>query len=267
MNTTLPFGDHLRTWRQRRHLSQMDLAVEAEISTRHLSFLETGRSLPSRDMILHLSEHLQVPLRERNILLHAAGFAPTFSEGSLDQPDLAAARRTIDTLLHAHEPFPALAIDRHWHLLSANSAVAPLLHGAAPWLLEPPVNVIRLSLHPEGIAPYIVNYVEWRRHLRERLARQLDLTADPVIAELIAEIGTYPIPDGARNQPGTNSSLNSAIAIPLQLRPPGSEAVLSFISTTTVFGTPVDITLSELAIETFFPADDPTTRMLRAETG
>jgi transcriptional regulator with XRE-family HTH domain len=263
----MPFGDYLRTWRQRRHLSQLDLAVDAGISTRHLSFLETGRSRPSREMILHLSEYLNVPLRDRNILLHAAGFAPAFPERSLDQPDLAAARRTIDTLLQAHEPFPALAVDRHWHLVSANRGVAPLLRGAAGWLLQPPVNVIRLSLHPEGIAPYILNYVEWRTHLRDRLTRQLDLTADPVIATLLAEIGSFPIPGDARNQPGTNTSLDSAIAIPLRLRLPGSETELRFISTTTVFGTPVDITLSELAIETFFPADDVTTRMLRAETG
>lgn len=259
----MPFGEHLRTWRQRRHLSQLDLAGEAEISTRHLSFLETGRSQPSREMILHLAEHLRVPLRERNILLHAAGFAPTFPERALDQPDLAAARRTIDLLLHAHEPFPALAVDRHWQLISANNAVSPLLAGAADWLLEAPVNVIRLSLHPEGIAPNIVNYVEWRTHLLERLARQLDLTADPVIADLIAEVRGYPIANTARNQPGRNTSLTSAIAIPLQLRLPGTDSVLSFISTTTVFGTPIDITLSELALETFFPADDITARAMR----
>jgi len=262
----MPFGDHLRTWRQRRRLSQMDLAVEADISSRHLSFLETGRSRPSRDMILHLSNHLQVPLRDRNVLLHAAGYAPIFPERTLDQPDLAAARRTIDTLLKTHEPFPALAIDRHWHLISANTAVSPLLAGAAAWLLEPPVNVIRLSLHPEGIASNIVNYVEWRGHLLERLHRQLDLSADPFIADLITEIRGYPVSNTARNQPGRNASLTKSIAVPLQLRLPGHDSMLSFLSTTTVFGTPVDITLSELALETFFPADDITARFIQQES-
>jgi transcriptional regulator with XRE-family HTH domain len=260
MNATAPIGDHLRTWRQRRHLSQMDLALEAEISTRHLSFLETGRARPSREMILRLADHLRIPLREQNVLLHAAGFAARFPERSLDQPDLAAARRTIDLLLKAHEPFPALAVDRHWHLVTANQAVSPLMEGAAKWLLEPPVNVVRLSLHPEGIAHRIVNYVEWKSHMIERLLRQHDVTADPFIADLIAEARDYPVANEARNQPGRNPSLETSIAIPLQIQT--ADAVLSFISTTTVFGTPVDVTLSEIAIETLFPADEATTRAI-----
>jgi transcriptional regulator with XRE-family HTH domain len=260
MNATAPIGDHLRTWRQRRHLSQLDLALEAEISTRHLSFLETGRSRPSREMILRLADHLRIPLREQNVLLNAAGFAARFPERTLDQPDLAAARRTIDLLLKAHEPFPALAVDRHWHLVTANAAIPPLMAGAAAWLLEPPINVVRLSLHPDGIARRILNYVEWKSHMIERLVRQLDVTADPFIADLIAEARDYPVENEARNQPGRNPSLETSIAIPLQIQ--SSDAVLSFISTTTVFGTPVDVTLSEIAIETFFPADEATARVI-----
>src|SRR6476620_11779893 len=157
MNTARPIGDHLREWRQRRRMSQLDLASEAEISTRHLSFLETGRALPSRDMVLHLAEQLEVPLRERNILLVAAGFAPVFAERSLEDPALQAARKAVDLVLAGHEPYPALAVDRHWTLVTANRAVAPLLASIDASLLKPPVNVLRLSLHPNGLAPHIVN--------------------------------------------------------------------------------------------------------------
>jgi transcriptional regulator with XRE-family HTH domain len=143
-------GDHLREWRQRRRLSQMDLALDAEISTRHLSFLETGRARPSRDMVLRLAERLEVPLRERNVLLLAAGFAPVFGERRLDDPALAPARAAVDLVLKGHEPYPAVAIDRHWTLVAANAAIPPLLAGVDPGLLEPPVNVLRLSLHPTG---------------------------------------------------------------------------------------------------------------------
>lgn len=248
-------GEHLRQWRQRRHLSQLDLAGEAEVSTRHLSFVETGRAAPSRDMVLRLAERLDVPLRERNVLLVAAGFAPAFPQRALDDPALSSARQAIDQVLEAHEPNPALAVDRHWNLVTANRMVGALLSGVAPGLLAPPVNVLRLCFHPEGLAPHTVNLAEWCAHLLERLHRQCEATADPELLKLYHELKAYPIP--ARQRP-VNSA---AVAIPFQLRHDG--VTLSFISTTMVFGTPVDITLSELAIETFFPADEATVTRLK----
>ncbi|MES2750203.1 MAG: helix-turn-helix transcriptional regulator [Pseudomonadota bacterium] len=251
------FGDHLREWRQRRHLSQLDLAGDAKISARHLSFVETGRAAPSRDMVLRLAERLNVPLRERNVLLVAAGFAPAFPNRSLDDPALAAARQAVEIVLKAHEPYPALAIDRHWNLISANAMVAPLLDGVAPSLLTPPLNVLRLSFHPEGLAPRTVNLAEWCAHLLERLHRQIEATADPVLVALYDELKTYPVP--ARGAPRSNPA--DSVAVPFQMRM--GKDVLSFISTTMIFGTPVDITLSELALETFFPADEATTKRMR----
>src|SRR4029077_4702718 len=162
-------GEHLREWRQRRHLSQLDLAGDAEISARHLSFVETGRSAPSRDMVLKLAERLEVPLRERNVLLVAAGFAPAFPQRSLDDPALKPARAAIDLVLRAHEPNPALAVDRHWNLVSANRMVMPLLEGVRERLLAAPINVLRLSFHPEALAGRTVNLAEWCGHLLERL--------------------------------------------------------------------------------------------------
>ncbi|HWM47683.1 MAG TPA: helix-turn-helix transcriptional regulator [Xanthobacteraceae bacterium] len=254
-----PVGDYLREWRQRRRLSQLELATEAEISARHLSFLETGRSLPSRDMVLHLAERLDVPLRERNVMLVAAGYAPVFPERTLQDPALAAARQAIDALLASHEPYPALAIDRHWTLLSANTAAARLMAGADAELLKPPVNVLRLSLNPKGLAPRIVNLAEWRAHLIERLRRQIDVTADAVLGELLHELCGYG--GGASSAPPSIDRRYAGIIVPLRLRT--ETGVLSFLSTTTVFGTPVDILLSEIALETFFPADEETARALR----
>src|SRR6201987_3207851 len=177
-------GDHLREWRQRRHLSQLDLAGDAEISARHLSFVETGRAAPSREMVLRLAERLDVPLRGRNVLLAAAGFAPAFPQRSLDDPALKAARQAIDLVLKAHEPNPALAIDRPWNLVSANRRVAPLLEGVPERLLGQPFNVLRLAFHPEGLAPRTVNLGEWCGHLLERLHRQCEATADPELIKL-----------------------------------------------------------------------------------
>lgn len=251
------FGDHLRAWRQRRHLSQLDLAGHAEISARHLSFVETGRAAPSRDMVLRLAERLDVPLRERNVLLVAAGFAPAFPDRPLDDPALSAARQAVETILKAHEPYPALAVDRHWTLISANRMVAPLLDGVAPSLLTPPLNVMRLSFHPEGLAPRTVNLADWCSHLLARLHRQIEATADPALIALCDELKTYPIP--ARSTPRTNMAED--VAVPFRMR--AGHDVLSFISTTMIFGTPVDVTLSELALETFFPADEKTTAFLR----
>ena len=249
-------GDHLREWRQRRHLSQLDLAVDAEVSARHLSFVETGRSAPSRDMVLKLAERLDVPLRERNVLLVAAGFAPAFPQRSLDDPALKAARQAVDLVLKAHEPNPALAYDRHWNLVSANRMVAPILEGLSPRLLAQPINILRLAFHPEGLAPRTINLAEWCGHLLERLHRQCEATADPELLALYRDLRSYPIPARSGPLPPDN------VAIPFKLRHDGE--VLSVFSTTMVFGTPVDITLSELALETFFPADDLTAARMRA---
>ncbi|HYM04775.1 MAG TPA: helix-turn-helix transcriptional regulator [Stellaceae bacterium] len=255
-----PIGDHLRTWRQRRRMSQLDLACEADISTKHLSFLETGRAAPSRDMVLHLAERLEIPLRERNVLLLAAGYAPVYPERRLGDPALRAARQAVDLVLAGHEPYPALAVDRHWTLISANAALPRLLAGVDAALLSPPVNVLRLSLHPAGLAPRIVNLAEWRAHVLARLRRQIDISGDARLVALLNEIGDYPVPKGAGTRlSGTEREAD--VAVPFQLET--ERGVLAFYSTTTIFGTPVDITLSELAIEAFFPADPATAEALR----
>jgi transcriptional regulator with XRE-family HTH domain len=247
----------LRDWRIRRRLSQLELALEADISTKHLSFVETGRSQPSRDMILKLAERMEIPLREQNTLLLAGGFAPVYREQSLDSPDLAQARNAVQRILTGHEPYPAIAIDRHWNLLAFNQAIGPLLAGIAPELLQPPVNVLRLSLHPEGLAPRIVNLAEWRAHLVDRLDRQIELTADSELTALRQELEEYPSTDEAKH------GRIDALVVPLVLRSPAGE--LRLFSATTVFGTPLEITLSELAIESFFPADAETARILHEE--
>ncbi|MDH4870548.1 helix-turn-helix domain-containing protein [Pseudomonas sp. BN515] len=252
---TQPVGALLRQWRQRRRLSQLDLACDAEISTRHLSFVENGRAHPSREMLLHLAEQLEIPLRERNRLLTAAGYAPLFSQRSLDDPALAGARAAVEQLLKAHEPNPALAVDRHWNLLAANGAVAPLLSGVAPELLAPPLNVLRVSLHPQGLAPHIVNLGQWRAHLLERLRRDIEVSGDPQLQNLFDELSGYPAPPPPEGLP------SDAVLVPLQLRT--QVGVMSFISTITVFGTPVDVTLAELGLETLFPADPASAELLR----
>src|SRR5688500_10887615 len=258
MQTARPIGDHLREWRTRRRLSQLDLALEAEISTKHLSFLETGRSQPSREMVLHLAERLDVPLRERNILLVSAGYAPVFPQRPLGDPALQPAREAVDLVLKGHEPYPAIAVDRHWQLLAANDAANYFMAGVAPALLTPPLNVLRVSLHPDGMAPRIVNLAEWRAHLLSRLRRQSEISADAALAELLKELSEYPAPAHAA-EPGA-----SAVPFAVPFRLATDAGVLSFISTTTVFGTPVDVTLSELALESFFPADATTAAALRS---
>lgn len=215
-------------------------------------------------MILHLAERLDVPMRERNSLLIAAGYAPVFSEKPLQDPALAAARNVIDIVLTGYEPYPALAIDRHWTVIAANKALAPLLDGTDTSLLRSPVNALRVGLHPAGLAPRIANYDEWRAHLLSRLQRQVDLTADPVLVELLREIGDYPAPVDARRNKAPANSQHSGIVVPLQLVT--AEGMLSLLSMTTVFGTPVDITLSELALEAFLPADTATADALRRLT-
>jgi transcriptional regulator with XRE-family HTH domain len=259
-----PVGDLLREWRQRRRMSQLDLALEAEVSTRHLSFVESGRAQPSREMVLHLAEQLDVPLRERNMLLVAAGFAPVFRERPLQDPALASARRAIDLVLKGHEPYPALAIDRHWTMVAANAAVARLVGGVDPLLLGPQVNVLRLSLHPGGLSSRIANLGEWRAHLLERLRRQIEASADPVLAELLTELLAYPS-SGSRSARASAAGDLAGVVVPLQLVT--DAGTLALFSTTTVFGTPVDVTLSELALECFYPADAATAEALRKLAG
>jgi transcriptional regulator with XRE-family HTH domain len=259
VNPALPVGDLLREWRQRRRMSQLDLALEADISTRHLSFLETGRSQPSREMVLLLAEKLDIPLREQNIMLVSAGFAPVYSERSLDDPALAGMRRAVDLVLKGHDPYPALAVDRHWSLVAANEALMSLVTGVDPALLKPPVNVLRLSMHPAGLARRIVNFTEWRDHLVTRLDRQVDVTGDAALAALAGELRAYPIPDKAARGPAARQDY-AGVVVPLLLAT--DDGVLTLFSTTTVFGTPVDVTLSELAIEAFFPADPETAQAL-----
>jgi transcriptional regulator with XRE-family HTH domain len=247
-------GALIREWRTRRRMSQLDLAGEADISQRHLSFIESGRAQPSREMILHLSERLSVPLRHRNRMLLAAGFAPSYAERPLEHPSLAPALAAVQRVLKGHEPNPALAVDRHWNLVASNAQLAPFLEGVAePSLLQPPVNVLRLSLHPKGIAPRIVNLAEWRAHLLARLHGLIEATGDPVLEELETELLTYP---SGISRTRTVHDEATAIVHPLRIRL--NDRVLSFISTITVFGTPLDVTLSELAIESFFPADEET---------
>ena len=256
MSTAIvPLGTLLRDWRRRRRLSQLDLALEAGVSARHLSFLETGRSKPSREMVMHLSEQLEVPLRDRNRLLLAAGFAPAFEERPIDAPEMAPVRDALDKILTGHEPYPALVVDRWWNLVAANRSVGMFTAPVPAHLMEPPVNVLRVSLHPEGMAPRILNYGEWRGHLLDRLRRQVALTADERLSALLAEIDEYPGETGEVHGPG------GEIAVPLRYDAEGRE--LTFFSTIATFGTAVDITLAELAIEAFFPADQATADYLR----
>ncbi len=262
LHPAAPVGELLRHWRQHRRWSQLDLAGEAEVSTRHLSCLETGRAQPSRDMLLRLAERLQVPLRERNRLLTAAGFAPMYRERAWTDPALAPAHEAVQRVLTAHEPYPALAVDRHWNMVAYNRAVDALLAGLPAEQLAPPVNVLRLSLHPEGLAPRIVNFGAWREHLFERLAHQVQASGDPALARLGEELRALPLPAGASAAPAAAARGLPDLAVPLQLASPAG--TLSFISTITVFGTPVEVTLAELAIEAFFPADAATAQALRA---
>jgi len=238
-------GPLIKTWRTRRRLSQLDLALEAGVSARHLSFVETGRSKPSEQMVLHLAEHLEVPLRERNRMLLAAGYAPVYAQRQLDAPELAPVKQALDQLLKAHEPFPAVVIDRASTLIAANSAVQMLLDGVAPHLLAPPVNVLKLALHPEGMAPRIENLGEWRAHLLHDLAALRDQTGDEELHALYEELTSYP---GPQAEPGATHD----VFVPLKIDG------LTFLSTRTTFGTAMDVTVAELAIEAFYPADEAT---------
>ncbi len=257
-----PFGRLLRHWRSQRHVSQLALALQAEVSARHLSWLETGKAQPSRAMVLRLAEQLDVPLRERNALLAAAGYAPMFAERTLDDPALAPARAALQRLLSAHEPWPALAVDRHWNLVAHNRLVPLLMAGADAALLQPPINVLRLSLHPLGLAPRIANGAAWRAHVLARLQRQLAATGDAVLAALLAELRALPDAAGPAGAAPPLAEGHGDVAVPLSIQ--AASGVLNFITTITVFGAPHDVTLSEIAVETLLPADEATAAALRA---
>ena len=248
-------GRMLRLWRQRRKLSQLELSLQAAVSSRHLSFVETGRSQPSRQLLLHLADRLEIPLRERNVLLLAAGYAPLYPEHSLDDAELEPARLALEKFLRAHEPYPALVLDRHYTTVSANDALDLLLEGVAPELLAPPVNALRVTLHPRGMAPFILNFHEWSGHLLHRLSRRAALTGDRELEQLHAELVTYP---GVQLEPPPISPAD--ILVPLRLRANGFN--LSFFSTVSTFETAGEITLDELSVEAFYPADAATANQL-----
>jgi transcriptional regulator with XRE-family HTH domain len=252
-----PLGAMLREWRARRKVSQLDLALASDISARHLSFIETGRSAPSTAVVDRLAHELEMPMRAHNAMRIAAGYAPAHRESALDDPQMADARSIVERVLAGHEPYPAIAVDRAWNLVAGNAALPVLLAGVAPELLEPPVNVLRVALDPRGIAPRIANFGEWRAHLLARLGAQIDASGDRMLMALEEELRALPSPRTSRPAPKASGQ---AIAVPLTLDMP--QGRLSLISTTTVFGTPVDLTLSELAIEAFFPADRESATLL-----
>jgi transcriptional regulator with XRE-family HTH domain len=261
-------GELLRGWRRRRQISQLELALRAGSSARHLSFVETGRSTPGRDLLLRLADQLDVPVRDRNALLTAAGYAPLYTETPLDDPAMEGLARTLETLLRAHEPNPALVMNGHYDVVAANRGITLLLgEGLPDELTRPPMNALRLTLHPQGLAPRIRNLAEWRGHLLERAERQLAFRASPELRALYDEVAAYPAPKGTAPAEGGGSPSRAAptpahaYALPLRVEAAGR--LLSFVSTATTFNTPMDVTVSELAIETFLPADPDTARALR----
>ena len=281
--TSVQVGPLLREWRERRRLSQLGLAVDAGVSARHVSFVENGRARPSPEMVLHLAERLEVPLRERNRLLLSAGYAPVYGQRTLDDAEMEPVREAIGLVLGGHEPYPALVVDQHWNMVAANAGLAALTEGVATELMEEPVNVLRVALHPKGLAPRIVNLTEWRTHLLERLDRQIAATSDPALVALRDELVAYPATDdggnghvdeGARgagaddgdrpmatDRPTDGAQLARDLVVCLRLR--AGDAQLTFFSTIATFGTAVDVTISELAIESFFPADRATAEYLQ----
>jgi transcriptional regulator with XRE-family HTH domain len=254
-------GPLLREWRERRRLTQLKLALDAGISTRHLSFVETGRSRPGREMLLRVLEQLEVPFREQNRLLLASGHAPAFPERSLEDPELLPVREALDQILTGHEPYPAIVVDRAWNLVAANSAMRGLAEQVAidPALLEPPVNVLRLGFHPRGLAPLIVNLGRWRTHFCRRLERQVGVTGDPDLAVLLDEVAGYPI-SGDEPDPAPDPEAREMLG-PVRFRAPGG-GELSFFGMFATFDTPFEVTISELAMELLFPADRVTAEAL-----
>src|SRR6185503_3163231 len=261
VRTAAGVGDLIKTWRQRRRMSQLDLGVEANVSSRHLSFVETGRANPSRELLIDLAEHLEVPLRERNALLLAAGYAPAYPETPLDTEAMAPIRDALDRLLAGHEPFPSIVINRRWDLIAANKpALAIMGEGVAEELLKPPINAMRLTLHPRGLAPRIVNLVEYGAQVIEHVHRQALFKADSELFALERELRGYPgIPRATQRDP------NAGLFVPLVLRTPQGE--LSFFNTLTTFSTALDITTAELMIESLYPADEATASIVRATWG
>jgi len=259
--TPAAFGDILREWRRRRRLTQIELAAAAEVSARHVCFLETGRAKPSREMLLRLAEHLEVPPRERNALLNAAGFSGLFTEQPFAGAGLDVVRQAIDAVLKGHEPYPAFAVDRHWTLVASNGGFRPFLAGIDATLLQPPVNVLRLTLNPRGLGRRLANYQQWRSHVLDKLRRQIGASGDPLLIELLNEIRDYDLADSPVSDcaPAAGEDWHKLV-VPFQLLT--ESGTLSFYSTTTIFGTPTDITLSELSIESFFPADQATANAL-----
>ncbi len=252
--STTQIGDLLREWRQRRRMSQLDLALAADVSSRHVSFIETGRSAPSRAMVLHLADALDVPAREQNRLLVAAGLAPVYAERSLDDPDMAGVRDGVDRVLAAYEPFPCLAVDRGWRVMRFNAGATVLLDGVAPHLLEEP-NALRIALHPDGLAPRIRNLAEWRHHVVGRLEREIATGGPKTLSSLLAEIDSYPGGFAPTADLG-------GVAVPLELYTTDGR-LLTFLSTVTTFGTALDLTAAELSIEAFLPANEQTSAQLR----
>ncbi|NKX90058.1 helix-turn-helix transcriptional regulator [Nocardia coubleae] len=250
-------GSLVREWRQRRKLSQLDLALVADTSARHLSYVETGRSQPSRAMVLRLCEALEVPLRERNTLLLAAGFAPAYRESRLDDAELAAARAAIDTMLRAHEPYPAVVVDRWWDVVAGNAAMPLLMSGVPEHLLLPRPNVYRLVLHPDGLAGRLENLHQVRELFLERLLRQAESTGDARLRALYDEVNDYAAP---RDSPGRPEP-TGPFQVPIRITSPAG--TLSMFSTMATFGAPADVTLSELAVEFFYPLDDFTATVMK----
>jgi transcriptional regulator with XRE-family HTH domain len=253
--SAISFGHQLREWRKRRGMSQLGLACDADISTRHLSFIETGRSMPSREMVLRLAERLSVTAREQNVLLVAAGYAPVFPERPLEDPQLEAARTAIEIVMNGHKPYPAFVLDRHWQMLAWNGALPGLFENVDPELLKPPANVLRLCLHPKGLAPRIANLAECADNILLRLSRRIELTADPLLMDIKVELEGYLKAAGVRPFARGDTRLDEVLTI---MRIRVGEKLLSLFSTTMVFGSAVDVTLSELALECFFPADTET---------
>ncbi len=256
------FGSLLREWRQRRRLTQLELSLTADVSTRHLSFLETGRANPSREMVLELADHLEIPLRERNVLLTAAGYAAAYPRRSLDAPEMRPVRAAIQQVLEGHEPYPAIAVDRYWNLVSMNRAAAVLAADVDQELLDPPANVYRMALHPRGLAPRVVNFAEFAHHLLARLRHDVTVSADPDLAALLGEVEAYPT---VRAIGRAHAADPGAVVVPVRLRHPHGE--LAMFTTVATFGTPGDVTVDELALETFFPADAETAGRLRRLAG
>jgi transcriptional regulator with XRE-family HTH domain len=253
-------GPLLRAWRERRRVSQLELALRADSSARHISFVETGRSRPSEEMVLRLAEHLEVPVRERNSLLLAAGYAPRYPETPLDDPALGALSEGLERLIRCYEPYPALVVDATYTVVAANRGITMLLDGVPEYLLQPPLNAMRLTLHPEGMAPRIRNLGEWRGHLLAQMERQIALHRSEPLRALYEEVAAYPVPEAADKEAEPASSV-PYFALPMRIEHEGR--VLSFVSSIATFNTPMDVTVSELAIETFLPADPATAKYLQ----